>query len=91
MLIVVSYDVREDRRRTRLAHALKDFGRRVQYSVFECLLDEKQLARLRLRIAKEIDPAEDSVRFYRLCGECLERIEILGVGLKIEDPDVYVL
>ena len=34
MLTVVSYDVRDDRRRTRLAHALKDFGERVQYSVF---------------------------------------------------------
>lgn len=38
MLVVVSYDVREDRRRTRLAHTLKDFGERVQLSVFECRL-----------------------------------------------------
>jgi CRISPR-associated protein Cas2 len=91
MLIVVSYDVREDRRRNRLAHALKDFGQRVQYSVFECLLDDKQLGRLRLRIAKEIEPAEDSVRLYRLCAECLERIELLGVGVRTEDPDLYVL
>jgi CRISPR-associated protein Cas2 len=41
MLILVSYDVPDDRRRTRLAHALKDFGERVQYSVFECRLDER--------------------------------------------------
>lgn len=33
MLIVVSYDIPNDRRRTRLAHTLKDFGERVQYSV----------------------------------------------------------
>jgi CRISPR-associated protein Cas2 len=91
VLIVVSYDVREDRRRTRLAHALKDFGRRVQYSVFECLLDEKQLGRLRARIAKLIEPAEDSVRIYRLCAECVERIEYLGVGERTEDADIYVL
>ena len=43
MLIVVSYDVPDDRRRTRLAHILKDFGERVQYSVFECRLDERAL------------------------------------------------
>jgi CRISPR-associated protein Cas2 len=40
MLILVSYDVPDDRRRTRLAHALKDFGERVPYSVFEYRLDE---------------------------------------------------
>src|SRR6185436_13646804 len=40
MLILVSYDIPDDRRRTKLANALKDFGERVQYSVFEFLLDE---------------------------------------------------
>jgi CRISPR-associated protein Cas2 len=46
MLIVVSYDILNDSRRTRLAHALKDFGERVQYSVFECRLDTEQLGKL---------------------------------------------
>ena len=38
-LIVVSYDIPDDRRRLRLANTLKDFGIRVQYSVFECRLE----------------------------------------------------
>ena len=38
-----------DRRRTRLAHVLKDFGERVQYSIFECKLEEAPLARLQAR------------------------------------------
>lgn len=91
MLVVVSYDVREDRRRTRLAHALKDFGERVQLSVFECRLDEGQLERLRVRITKEIELMEDSVRIYRLCGECTGRLELLGMGKILEDPEVFVL
>ena len=91
MLTVVSYDVRQTRRRTRLAHALKDFGQRVQLSVFECHLDEKLVARMRKAIQRFIDPAEDSVRIYRLCGECAERLETLGVGERTEDPDIYVL
>jgi CRISPR-associated protein Cas2 len=78
MLIVVSYDVPDDRRRTRLAHTLKDFGERVQYSVFECRLDERALQALRLRITRLIDPAEDSLRIYRLCLECDRQLELWG-------------
>ena len=91
MLIVVSYDVPSDRRRTRLAHMLKDFGQRVQYSVFECRLDTDALDRLRQRIEKLTDPLEDSVRIYRLCLECEQKVEIQGLGKVTEDPDVYVL
>jgi CRISPR-associated protein Cas2 len=91
MLIVVSYDVPSDRRRTRLAHTLKDFGERVQYSVFECRLEEGALDRLRNRIDALIDPEEDRVRIYRLCRECIEKVEIRGSGKLTEDPEIYVL
>lgn len=91
MLIVVSYDVVDDRRRTRLAHALKDFGKRVQYSVFECRLKDDQLARLRSRIEALIDAKEDSVRLYRLCQECTGKVEIQGTGEVTSDPNVYLL
>lgn len=91
MLIVVSYDVPNDRRRTRLAHALKDFGERVQYSVFECRLKPDQLESLRRRIEKLIEPKEDRLRIYRLCEECVAKVEIQGAGKLTEDPDVYVL
>ena len=36
MLYLISYDVTDDARRRHVMEALKDFGRRVQYSVFEC-------------------------------------------------------
>lgn len=91
MLILVSYDIPSDRRRTKLAHVLKDFGERVQYSVFECRLEEQQIERLRARVARLIEPGEDSVRFYRLCGECARLIEVQGLGVAREDPEVYVL
>jgi CRISPR-associated protein Cas2 len=91
MLIVVSYNVPNDRRRTRLAHALLDFGVRVQYSVFECLLEPEQLDALRRRVLREIDGAEDSVRIYRFCQDCGAKTEILGTGKATEDPGLYVL
>ena len=91
MMIVVSYDIPDDRRRTRLAHALKDFGKRVQYSVFECRLKDDQLDRLRTRIETLIDTKEDRVRLYRLCQECTGKVEIRGTGELTSDPDVYLL
>lgn len=90
-MIVVSYDVPDDRRRTRLAHALKDFGERVQYSVFECRLTGEQVGRLRKRVVAEIDAGEDRVRIYRFCDDCGEKVEILGEGRVTEDPEIYVL
>ena len=91
MLIVVSHNVPDDRRRTRLAHALQDFGRRVQLSVFECLLNADQEQRLRSRLVRLMDPEEDNVRIYRLCETCRLKIEVQGKGALTEDPDVYVL
>lgn len=91
MLILVSYDIPSDRRRTKLAHALKDFGVRVQYSVFECLLEPAQVESLSARVGKLIDPAEDSVRIYRFCADCGAKTEVQGLGKPTEDPEVYVL
>jgi CRISPR-associated protein Cas2 len=90
VLILISYDIPDDRRRTRLAHTLKDFGERVQYSVFECRLEEDQLDRLRSRVARLVAPEEDSVRFYRLCAGCVRNIEIQGLGVVKEDPEIYI-
>ena len=43
MFIVISYDIPADKRRTKLAQLLENYGQRVQYSVFECLLTGRQL------------------------------------------------
>ena len=91
MLIVVSYDIPDNRRRTKLAHGLKDFGGRVQYSVFECLLEPAQVEALRSRIGRLIDPSEDRVRIYRFCEDCGAKTEVLGLGKLTEDPESYVL
>lgn len=90
-LIVVSYDIPDDRRRLRLANAIKDFGARVQYSVFECHLESAELEKLRKRLQKLVEPAEDSVRIYRFCQDCGAKQEIYGQGRPTEEPEVYIL
>ena len=71
MLVLVTYDVNteslEGRRRLRhVAKMCMNLGQRVQKSVFECLVDPAQWAGLRQRLIDEINPDEDSLRFYFL-------------------------
>lgn len=71
MDILVTYDVntetKEGRRRLRkVAEACKDYGQRVQYSVFECRVNQMQYETFQARLLKIINPRTDSIRFYRL-------------------------
>ena len=50
MHYTVAYDITDDKRRNRVAKILKDFGTRIQYSVFECNTDRRALLRLRNRL-----------------------------------------
>jgi CRISPR-associated protein Cas2 len=76
--VVVSYDSPDDRRRNRVCKLLKDYGERVQYSVFECLLRPEELKRLRERLKPLLVPEEDDVRFYRLCENCRRKATVWG-------------
>ena len=91
MLIVVSYDIADDRRRTWVAKTMEDYGRRVQFSVFECFLEEDRLQKMKKTLAKFMDLSEDSVRIYRLCRKDRETIEVLGKGTVRAEEDVVVL
>lgn len=83
MLIVVSYDVKTEdaagkRRLRRLAKHCLDFGQRVQYSVFECLVDPAQWTKLKQRLVDTIDVRHDSLRFYFLGANWKRRVEHIG-------------
>jgi len=79
MFIVISYDITDDRRRTKVFEELKDYGTWVQYSVFECDLTPEQIKRVQATIAELIHPRQDSVRYYYLCQSCLAKGEVQGV------------
>ena len=86
MFCVVCFDIVDDRTRARAAKILKEYGQRVQKSVFECgLLTEKKFLKLKHRLEDLIDNAEDTVRYYFVCKGCLEKMEFSGIG---EAPDI---
>ena len=89
MFVVVSYDVANvdgagARRLRRVARACLDYGQRVQYSVFECIVDPAQWAVLRQRLIDEIELKEDSLRFYFLGSNWKRRVEHIGAKKTID-------
>lgn len=83
MRVLIAYDVCTSeaggaRRLRRVARACKDYGQRVQKSMFECTVGQTEWVQLRGRLLVEIDPKSDSLRFYFLDADV--RIEHHGAG-----------
>jgi CRISPR-associated protein Cas2 len=91
LFIVVAYDIKDDKRRNRVAKTMEDYGTRVQYSVFECNLGEKILEKMKDTLSSVIDEENDNVRIYKLCNGCIKAVKILGSGEMTQDEDVYIV
>lgn len=89
MFYLVCFDIVEDKPRAGVVKILKEYGGRVQKSVFECPnLNENRFFRMKNRIEDLIDATEDSVRYYLLCRSCLSKMEFVGIG-KSPEKEVY--
>ncbi len=96
MLVLVAYDVSTAekpglRRLRRVAQACEDYGTRVQKSVFECQLGQKEWTLLRHRLLTEIKIDEDSLRFYFLDEKAAQRIEHHGAAKPIDLTEPLIL
>ncbi len=91
MFYVVCYDIADDQRRELIAKRLKDFGTRIQQSVFECLLDDAGYSRMMTRLQREKLDQSDKVRVYRLCAKCVSLTEIYGPGELTTDEPFYLV
>jgi len=74
---LVTYDVREPRRLRRAAKTLEGYGTRVQYSVFRCRLQPRELERMQWELTKILDPT-DELLILGLCDGCAGRIRTKG-------------
>jgi CRISPR-associated protein Cas2 len=90
MFYIVSYDIPDDRKRDKVAKTLLDFGTRVQYSVFECIMDEDHLKNMMERLNRIISE-DDSIRIYALCAKCKGVIKVIGKGEVTKEEKVYIL
>jgi len=78
MFVVVSYDIKDDKRRNKVCDELKNYGEHVQYSVFECDISQVQIKKLQTDLSKLINRRQDSIRYYFLCQKCLDKVVIQG-------------
>ena len=95
MLILVTYDVNTESKegRTRLrrvANVCKNYGVRVQNSVFECVVDSVQFLQLKVKIGEIINPEIDSVRYYNLGNEGRRRVEHIGAKPALDVEGVLI-
>jgi CRISPR-associated protein Cas2 len=91
LFYLVSYDITDNSRRLKVAKAIKDFGDRVQYSVFECILDGDLLEKMMKRLNRIVKIEEDSIRIYGLCKGCEVSVKVIGAGKISKDENVYIL
>jgi CRISPR-associated protein Cas2 len=91
MLVVVVYDISDDKRRLKLSNFLEGHGRRVQYSVFECFLSLPEMRQLYQKVKRRVKPEEDSVRFYWLSEQAVSSVLVIGSPPPEAPPDVYII
>ena len=96
MFVLVSYDVSTTdpegpRRLHKVAKVCKDYGQRVQKSVFECIVDPAQWAVLKQRLTDEINEDLDSLRFYYLGANWRRRVEHIGAKKPIDQEGPLIV
>ena len=85
MIYVVAYDISSDRRRVKVADALRSRGYRIQESVFQVRLTAEDLDQVRSQLRALIDEVEDVVHIYPVCASCAGNAEVLGAAVALDD------
>jgi CRISPR-associated protein Cas2 len=96
MMVLVSYDVSTTdpagpRRLRKVAKVCTNHGQRVQFSVFECIVDPAQWVAMRQQLVKVIDETQDSLRFYFLGANWRKRVEHIGAKKTIDQEGPLIL
>lgn len=96
MLVLITYDVNTEteagkKRLRRVAKQCVNYGQRVQYSVFECILDATQLRQITIKLESIIDKDKDSLRFYMLGNNYKNKIIHIGTkkSFDMEGPLIF--
>ena len=89
MFVLITYDVNitsphGEKRLRNVARVCLNYGKRVQNSVFECILTEAQFVVLRDHLKGIIDSDQDSIRFYMLGKNWKRKVETLGKDTGID-------
>jgi CRISPR-associated protein Cas2 len=89
MFVLITYDVNITsphgaKRLRNVARACIDYWKRVQNSVFECILTETQYVILKNKLNGIIDTEQDSIRFYMLGKNWKNKVKTIGKDIGID-------
>lgn len=96
MLVLVTYDVNTEtnsgkKRLRKVAKECKNYGQRVQNSVFECVVDAVQAREMKEKLLKIIDKEKDSLRFYYLGKQYKNKVEHYGIKEVLDLDDTLII
>ena len=91
MLVLIVYDIPDNKRRTKLSKFLEGYGRRVQKSVFECFISLDEMRKLYEKVKTKVKGDEDNVRFYWIPRDAVARTLTIGSSVPEEPPSVYII
>ncbi len=75
---IIAYDIADDRRRYKTFKAIKEYAVPVQFSLFEGILSNSDILKLKSRLKKILDDDEDSLIIYKQCTHCKTQVERMG-------------
>lgn len=95
MLVLITYDVNTEtaagkKRLRKVAKQCVNYGRRVQNSVFECILNNAQCLTLKSILSDIIDEEVDSLRFYYMGNKYKTKVEHIGVDRGVSPDDILI-
>ncbi len=91
MIALVTYDITDPKRLNNLHKYLKEFGLNTQKSVFECDIDADGIRQIRIYCKDYLDIYSDSVRIYKICSRCINKVIVSGQGLKVTQLDYMIV
>lgn len=96
MFVLITYDVNITsssgaKRLRNVAKTCLNYGKRVQNSVFECVLNESQFVTLKHQLESIIDEKDDSVRFYKLGNNWKNKVEEIGRHTSVDVTDFLLI
>jgi CRISPR-associated protein Cas2 len=91
MLTLLAYDITDDKRLRRVANVCEDFGVRVQYSVFECRLEESEFTDFWLKLLEVIDEKEDRLVAYKIDARSAKETLTAGTMVCSEKAVCYLV
>ena len=96
-MYLVSYDISDNRLRTKIAKKCEAYGTRIQYSVFKCDLSKPRFKKLYselLKLSEKYEMDEGSIIFFNICEKCMEKTAVIGTPeptSRIGKDDVLVV